>query len=165
MRRSRRNSYLTQSYETNSSKEKGELSCGGHPHIPRQGLRPCNPLLALADERSSPVVGRSLVGYYAHTERVPPNLNTDPTLVVMPAHGASRNRQVIVVLILESVDPQFIRSRIAFELAPHGRRFGTMSGSPACSAATKPEPRGWLITMRPIAARISQLERWLPASR
>ena len=56
MRRSRRISYLTQSYETNSSQEKGELSCGGHPRIPRQGLRPCNPLLALADETSSPVV-------------------------------------------------------------------------------------------------------------
>ena len=56
MRRSRRISYLTQSYETNSGQEKGELSCGGHPHIPRQGLRPCNPLPALADETSSLVV-------------------------------------------------------------------------------------------------------------
>ncbi len=58
MRRSRRISYLTQSYETNSRQEKGELYCGGHPHVPRQGLRPCNPFLAFADERSSPVIER-----------------------------------------------------------------------------------------------------------
>ena len=30
------------------------------PHIPRQGLRPCNPFLAFADQTSSPVV--DLVG-------------------------------------------------------------------------------------------------------
>ena len=56
MRRSRRISYLTQSYETNSRQEKGEIYCGGHPHVPRQGLRPCNPFLAFADERPSPVI-------------------------------------------------------------------------------------------------------------
>ena len=59
MRRSRRISYLTQSYETNSGQEKGELECGGHPHVPRhppEADRPCNPLLAVADERPSPVI-------------------------------------------------------------------------------------------------------------
>ncbi len=56
MRRSRRISYLTQSYETNSGQEKGNLCCGGHPHIPRQGVRPCNPFLAFPDQTSSPVV-------------------------------------------------------------------------------------------------------------
>ncbi len=56
MRRSRRISYLTQSYETNSGQEKGELCCGGHPHIPRQGLRPCNPFLTFADQTTSAVV-------------------------------------------------------------------------------------------------------------
>ena len=56
MRRSRRISYLTQSYETNSSQEKGELCCGGHSHIPRQGLRPCNPFLVYVDQTSSPEV-------------------------------------------------------------------------------------------------------------
>ena len=56
MRRSRRISYLTQSYETNSGQEKGELSCGGHPHIARQGLRPCNPFLAFLNQTSSPVL-------------------------------------------------------------------------------------------------------------
>ena len=59
MRRSRRISYLTQSYETNSSQEKGDLCCGGHPHIPRhppEADRPCNPFLAFADQTSSPVV-------------------------------------------------------------------------------------------------------------
>ncbi len=53
MRGSRRISYLTQSYETNSRQEKGELNCGGHPHVPRQGLRPCNPFLAFAGDRAS----------------------------------------------------------------------------------------------------------------
>ena len=57
MRRSRRISYLTQSYETNSGQEKGELGCGGHPHIPRQWLRPCNPFLTIFDQAFSPVVG------------------------------------------------------------------------------------------------------------
>ena len=56
MRRSRRISYLTQSYETNSGQEKGDLCCGGHPHIPGQGLRPCNPFLAFPDQTSSSVV-------------------------------------------------------------------------------------------------------------
>ena len=55
MRRSRRISYLTQSYETNSGQEKGEFCCGGHPHIPRQGLRPCNPLPSFTHQTSSPV--------------------------------------------------------------------------------------------------------------
>ncbi len=54
MRRSRRISYLTQSYETNSGQEKGDLCCGGHPHIPRQGLCPCNPFLAFSNQTSSP---------------------------------------------------------------------------------------------------------------
>ena len=36
--------------------EKGDLCCGGHPHIPRQGLRPCNPFLVFPDQKSSPVV-------------------------------------------------------------------------------------------------------------
>ncbi len=36
--------------------EKGDLCCEGHPHIPRQGLRPCNPFLAFPDQTSSPVV-------------------------------------------------------------------------------------------------------------
>ena len=59
MRRSRRISYLTQSYETNSGQEKGDLCCGGHPHIPRhppEADRPCNPFLAFPDQTSSPVV-------------------------------------------------------------------------------------------------------------
>ncbi len=56
MRRSRRISYLTQSYETNSGQEKREYCCGGHPHIPRQGLRPCNPFLASADKKCSAAV-------------------------------------------------------------------------------------------------------------
>ena len=56
MRRFRRISYLTQSYETNSGQEKGDLCCGGHPDIPRQRLRPCNPLPAFADQTFSPVV-------------------------------------------------------------------------------------------------------------
>ena len=28
-----------------------------------------------------------------------------------------------------------------------------MSGSPTCRAATKPDPKGWLITMRPVGAK------------
>ena len=56
--------------------EKGDLCCEGHPHIPRQGLRPCNPFLAFPDQTSSPVVDSSLARYYAHTEQVPLNLNT-----------------------------------------------------------------------------------------
>ena len=47
--------------------EKGELCCGGHPHIPRQGLHPCNPFLVYVDQTSSPVGRRSLVRYCAHT--------------------------------------------------------------------------------------------------
>ena len=59
MRRSRRISYLTQSYETSSSQEKGEFCCGGHPHVPRhppQADRPRNPFLDFVDERPSPVI-------------------------------------------------------------------------------------------------------------
>ena len=69
MRRSRRIAYLTQSYETNSGQEKGELCCGGHPHIPRQGLRPCNPFLTLAGQTFSPFSRLSLVRYYTQTEQ------------------------------------------------------------------------------------------------
>ena len=38
MRRSRRISYLTQSYETNSSQEKGEIYCGDTPTSPVKGF-------------------------------------------------------------------------------------------------------------------------------
>ena len=78
MRRSRRISYLTQSYETNSGREEGDICCGGHPHIPRQGLRPCNPFPGF---RRSDILacGRpSLVRYYPHTEQVSLDLNTYP---------------------------------------------------------------------------------------
>ena len=62
----------------------------GTPHIPRQGLRPCNPLPALADERSSPVVDAHWCDIVSIRSKSPLDLNTDPTLVAMSAHGALR---------------------------------------------------------------------------
>ena len=38
MRRSRRISYLTQSYETNSGQDKGDLCCEGYPASPGKGF-------------------------------------------------------------------------------------------------------------------------------
>ena len=44
MRRSRRISYLTQSYETNSGQEKGDLYCGGDtPTSPGKGFALATP--------------------------------------------------------------------------------------------------------------------------
>ena len=59
-------------------REEGDICCGGHPHIPRQGLRPCNPFPGF---RRSDILacGRpSLVRYYPHTEQVSLDLNTYP---------------------------------------------------------------------------------------
>ena len=94
---------------------------GDTPTSPGQGLRPCNPLLALADERSSPVVDAHWWDITPIRRRVPPNLNTDPTLVVMPGSRCFKNRQVIVFLILESVHPQSIQSGVPLKLAPLGK--------------------------------------------
>ncbi len=55
--------------------EKGELSCGGHPHIPRQG-RPCNAFLAFADDTSSPVADFHWCDVTLIGSRYPLNLNT-----------------------------------------------------------------------------------------
>ena len=71
MRRSRRISYLTQSYETNSGQEKGDLCCGGLPHVARQGLRPCNPFLAFLNQTSSPVVDAHCCGITPMRSRYP----------------------------------------------------------------------------------------------
>ena len=76
MRRSRRISYLTQSYETNSGQEKGDLCCGGHPHIPRGGGSPLQPFPGVPRSDVLACGRPSLVRYYALTEQVPLNLNT-----------------------------------------------------------------------------------------
>ena len=56
--------------------EKGEQKCGGHPHVPRQGLRPCNPFLLVADQNASSVVDLQWRRYLAHKDPAPLDQNT-----------------------------------------------------------------------------------------
>ena len=77
-----------------SGREEGDICCGGHPHIPRQGLRPCNPFPGF---RRSDILacGRpSLVRYYAHTEQV----SLDLTLT--QERGQTHDLRVMGVVIV-----------------------------------------------------------------
>ena len=73
MRRSRRISYLTQSYETNSGQEKGEFCCGGPPPHPPSRASPLQPFTVLHASNVLACSRLSLLRYYSHTEQVRPN--------------------------------------------------------------------------------------------